>query len=329
MNVTLAMHQASLAHIGDRLDALGLDAQIVTFDDAGQFSGLSSINSVTVSAENVEADYVWLSAHLPSRNAAFQTVLAMKRVGVLQTFNAGLDDPFYRAAANKGITICNSSAQGVAIAEYVLGQVMAVFQPFAQQRKQQNAREWKLTRYREISRTSWLIIGYGPIGQAVAHRVKAFGADVAVVRRSPGAGPEVDRVGTLSDLPDLLGRADVVVLACPLNDQTHGMANTAFFDAIKPGAVLVNVARGPLIDDGALIAALDSGAVETAILDVFHTEPLPADDPLWAHPGVRLTPHTSFAGDGVQGRWDQLFLDNFARFVWGEPLEQVVDPADL
>ena len=82
-----------------------------------------------------------------------------------------------------------------------------------------------------------------------------------------------------------------------------------------------------MIDDTALIAALDSDQLETAILDVFHTEPLPADDPLWSHPSVRLTPHTSFAGNGSQGRWDQLFLDNIARFTAEEPLGQEVDPA--
>ena len=114
-----------------------------------------------------------------------------------------------------------------------------------------------------------------------------------------------------------------------MNDTTRGMVDAAFFDAVKPGAILVNVARGPLIDDAALIAALDRGQVDTAVLDVFHTEPLPVDDPLWAHPKVRLTPHTSFAGDGVQHRWDQLFLDNIARFARGEPLERVVDPTEL
>jgi len=120
-----------------------------------------------------------------------------------------------------------------------------------------------------------------------------------------------------------------VVLACSLNDQTRGLVDSAFLAAAKPGAILVNVARGGVIDDSALIAALDRGQVATAILDVFHTEPLPVDDPLWAHPGVRLTPHTSFAGDGVQGRWDALFIDNIGRFARGEPLARVVDPTEL
>ena len=94
-------------------------------------------------------------------------------------------------------------------------------------------------------------------------------------------------------------------------------------------AILVNVARGGLIDDAALIAALDNGRLSTAVLDVFHQEPLPQDDPLWSHPKVRVTSHTSFAGSGVRARWDQLFLETIARYVQGQPLAQEVDPSDL
>ena len=97
----------------------------------------------------------------------------------------------------------------------------------------------------------------------------------------------------------------------------------------KKGAILVNTARGPIVDDAALIDALDAGRIGTAILDVFHTEPLPTDDPLWAHPNIRMTPHTSFAGDGVQDRWDKLFLENLLRYVNGEELFNVFKTADL
>ena len=98
---------------------------------------------------------------------------------------------------------------------------------------------------------------------------------------------------------------------------------------LKPGATLVNIGRGGLIVDHALLAALDRGRLDTAVLDVFRTEPLPKDDPLWSHPGVRLTAHTSFNGDGVQDRWDALFIDNIARYARGVPLAREVDPADI
>ena len=171
------------------------------------------------------------------------------------------------------------------------------------------------------------MLGHGPIGQALTKRLKAFEADVSVIRRTAVPTEHADRVGAVSDLQTFLPDADIVVIACPLNDQTRGMADASFFRAMKPGAILVNIARGPLVDDAALIKGLGEGTPSTAILDVFHTEPLPDDDPLWTHPKVRMTPHTSFAGNGSQGRWDQLFLDNIARFVADEPLGQEVDPA--
>lgn len=328
MPVTVAMYEDSLAHIGERLNALDLDIDVVTFNQHGQFS----IGNKDIRPEDVAVDYFWLSVHLNNgdlREKAFDVVLACKSVDLLQTFNAGLDHPFYRKAAEKGIRLCNSSAQGVAISEYVMGQVLSVLQPIEHQRTIQAARTWERTPFREISRTNWLIIGFGPIGQEVAKRAKAFGAGTMVVRRTPKVSETVDQSGTMDDLANFLPIADVILLACPLNAETRGFADAAFFDKAKNGAILVNIARGGLIDDTALINALDQDRLKTAILDVFHTEPLPTDDPLWSHPKVRLTPHTSFAGDGVQARWDRLFLDNIQRYTKNEPLAQLVNPADI
>ena len=328
MAFTVGMYDASLAHIGERLDGLGLDINVLPFDKSGNFL----VNGAATAPGDVDLDYLWLSSHINADNAqntAFDLAEACRSVGVLQTFNAGLDNPVYKRISDKGTRVCNSSAQGVAIAEYVMAQVLSVTHPVARQRSQQVAKEWKITPFRELSRTHWLIVGYGPIGQEVAKRAKAFGATISVVRRAPATSDVVDKAGTMSDLPALLPDADIIVLACPLNDTTRGFAGADFFRAVKPGAILVNIARGGLIDDAALMAALDDGRLETAVLDVFHTEPLPTDDALWSHPKIRLTPHTSFAGDGGRGRWDQLFLDNLVRFTKGEPLTQEVNPADI
>ncbi len=328
MSVTLAMYDKSHDHIRTRLDVLRLDLKIYTFDK----SGLLSSGGRSVPPSDLAVDYLWLSAPLTAdgfQDGAFELALAMKSVGVLQTYNAGLDHPFYKRMSAKGTLICNSSAQGVAISEYVMAQVLGFVHPIEQQRQLQARREWKITPYRELSQTNWLIIGFGPIGQEVAKRAKAFGATVSVIRRSPAASPFADTVGTMADLTTLLPSADVIVLACPLNATTRGFASTSFFGAVKPGAILVNVARGALIDDAALLGSLDQGRLATAILDVFATEPLPTDDPLWSHPKVRLTSHMSFAGSGVRGRWDQLFLGNIQRFAKGEPLTNVFDPSDF
>ena len=328
MTVTVAMYDKAFEQIRERLFALDLDIVVLTFNRHGMFL----IDGVPTPPRQVSVDYLWLSTHLNADRVAgmaFDLALACKSVDVLQTFNAGLDDPFYRKASDAGIRICNSSAQGVAIAEYVMAQVLAVLHPIALQRQQQAERVWKVTPFREISRTHWLIVGYGAIGPEIARRVKAFGATTSVVRRSPQTSNIVDQAGTLADLPALLPDADVIVLACALTDQTRGMADDRFFSSAKQGAILVNVARGGLVCEPALIDALDSGRLETAVLDVFAEEPLPADNPLWSHPKVRLTPHTSFAGNGGPARWQQLFLDNIARYVRGETLLREVAPADL
>jgi phosphoglycerate dehydrogenase-like enzyme len=328
MPITLGMFETSYAHIGERLRALGLDVAVRTFGKDGMFL----VDGKRVPPGEVALDYVWLSSHINAdgfRDRAFDIVLDCKSIGVLQTFNAGLDHPFYRKLSAKGTRICNSSAQGVAIAEYTLGQVLAVLQPIEQQRSLQAGKQWLITPFREIWRTNWLIIGFGPIGQEIARRVKAFAATTSVVRRTPQASPLADQVGSNADLDKFLPAADVVVLACSLNDDTRGMANAKFFAALKEGAVLVNIARGGLIDDAAMLAALDAGKPATAILDVFHEEPLPTTNPLWTHPRVRLTSHTSFSGSGVRARWDQLFLDNLPRFARGETLIHEVNPKDI
>jgi len=325
MSVSVAMYDKSLSEIGERLDALALDIHLMTFDDAGRLWD----DGVEVSRDEAEIDYVWLSARCKMDGAlekAFEFVLACKSVGVVQTFNAGLDDPWYKKISDKGTRICNSSAQAVGISEYVLAQVMSVIHPVEDQRKLQAEKKWQVTPFREMSRTNWLIIGYGPIGEEIATRVKPFGASISVIRRTPRAADNADRVGTLADLDAFAKDADVIVLACPLNDDTRGFANKHFFSTVKPGAILVNIARGPLIDDKAMIASLDDGQLATAILDVFHEEPLPTDNPMWSHPKVRLTAHTSFAGEAVNARWDILFLENIACFVNGETLNYEVDP---
>jgi phosphoglycerate dehydrogenase-like enzyme len=328
MPVSVGIYDKSYHALKLRIDALALDIDIVPFNRDGKFT----IDGAVKDPAEVNLDYLWLSPDLSVERImpmAFELSVNCGSIKVLQTFNAGLDNPAYKQVAEKGVRICNSSAQAVAISEYVLAQVFLHFQPLVEQRELQTERKWQVTPFREIARTNWLIIGYGPIGRATADRAKAFGANITVVRRSPETGPSVDRVGTMADLPEFLADADVIVLACPLNDTTRGFAGKAFFDGIKPGAVLINIARGGLIEDAELMKALDDGRLAGATLDVFHTEPLPKDDPLWSHPGVSMTSHTSYSGSGVRARWEELFLDNLPRFVNGEKLINEVNPADL
>lgn len=328
MPIRLAVYDKALPVIGDRLGSLGLDLALHTFDAQGKLM----LEGRVLEPEATEIDYLWLSPLVSADrfiDGAFDLALRLRRVGVLQTFNAGLDHPFYKLIAAKGTILSNSSAQSVAISEFVLGQVLALFQPILEQRAMQARREWKTTPFREIAGTRWLIVGYGPIGREIAKRVKAFGGHVTVVRRSPALDPNVDRAGRIADLPHYLPETDVVVLACPLNGETRGLVGDQFFAKLKPGATLVNIARGAIVDDPAMLAALDRGTLDAAILDVFHTEPLPADNAIWAHPKIRMTPHTSFAGSGGRGRWNDLFIENIGRYARGEAMVNIVNPSDL
>ena len=328
MAIRLGLYDKTLERLVDRIRGLGIEFDFRPFNKDGQFV----VDGTVTSPSEVDLDYLWFSADIALdkiQPVAFDLALACKSVGVLQTFNAGLDAPVYKAAAEKGIKINNSSAQSVAISEYVLAHVLNVFHPMEERRELQSDKQWKITPFREIAGTNWIIVGFGPIGKATANLAKAFGATTTVIRRSPATSEIVDRAGTLSDIGKFLGDADVIVLACPLNAQTEGFANASFFAALKPGCVLVNIARGGLVDDAAMIAALDSGQLGTAVLDVFHEEPLPTDNPLWSHPKVRVTGHTSFSGSGTRGRWDELFFENIQRYAKSEPLLNEVDPKDL
>ncbi len=324
MTLDVVMFHAAHERVADRLAALDLPIRVLP----QHADGACAVDGRSVPLAEVGAEVVWLSIEI-AQSGLFDDCMAAiagsDTVKWLQTFNAGLDHSGYRDIAAKGIRIGASNAQAVAIAEYTFAHVLDVFQPLAEQREAHEAGEWKLLRFREVAGTTWLIIGYGSIGQEVGKRARAFGARVLGVRRSARPSPDADEVCAMAELANYLGEADVVVLSCPHTSETDRLVDADFLAACKDGAVLVNVARGGVIDDSALLAALDSGKIGTAVLDVFEPEPLPTDDPYWRHPKVRLTGHCSFAGDGTAARGDALFLANLPRYASGEALVNEVD----
>ena len=169
----------------------------------------------------------------------------------------------------------------------------------------------------------------GHIGRAVAQRARSFDAHVTGVRGRPAGDEPADVTIEPAALASALPDSDVVVLTTPLTDETRGMADAAFFGAMKGGSVLVNVARGGLVDEAALLAALDRGRPAHAVLDVFEEEPLPAWSRFWSHPRVTMSAHCAAASPGTARRNDALFLDNLDRFLSGKPLRMQIDPAFL
>jgi phosphoglycerate dehydrogenase-like enzyme len=238
----------------------------------------------------------------------------------VQIMFAGLDNPVFKQIMGKGIRLTKSSAQAIPIAEHVIAHAFSLIVPIDQQRDAQAKKQWRRTPFREIGQTHWTVVGFGSIGKEIARRVRPFGTRITAVRRSPAPDPLADRVIDLAGLPGVLPDSDVVVLANSLNEETRGMADDRFFGAMKQGAILINIARGALIDEAALQRGLARDKPAHAVLDVFDTEPLPETSWMWTHPKVRVSAHTSNAGDGTPGRGDVLFLENLKRYLAGQPL---------
>jgi phosphoglycerate dehydrogenase-like enzyme len=186
------------------------------------------------------------------------------------------------------------------------------------------AERWSPTPLAIIEGQTLGIVGFGSIGEALAPRAQALGLKVLAVRRSdrPIGVPGVERV---ADIGSLFERSDHVVLAAPATPETTGLVNRALLARAKPGLHLINVARGALIDDDALLLALDSGQLSLASLDVTHPEPLPSSHPFYGHPRIRLSPHTSVHTPRTRINLAAKFADNLSRFRRGAPLDDVVD----
>lgn len=232
---------------------------------------------------------------------------------------AGLDDDVWQRLIARGSVLTGSHLSGVPISEYVLAQVLSWFQEPAGFDAARADQKWDSSPFREIHGSTWVVVGLGAIGDRVAALATAFGAHVIGVRRRPN-GDEPWPTHPLSELNDLVPAADVIVLAVPASTETDGMIDAALLDRCKDDAVLVNVGRGSLVDEAALIAALDAGTFGAALLDVTETEPLPAGHPFWTHDRVRLTPHGSAMSTARFDRCRDQFVSNLHLWLAGEPL---------
>jgi phosphoglycerate dehydrogenase-like enzyme len=325
----ILMTKAAYERVGERLAKVAPDAQVVT----AVSKDLYELGGQPIAAEDIDPEVVWLSLDSYASGTLGQLYGRLMKSASprwTQIMAAGIDNPIFRNILEKGVRLSKSSAQATPIAEYVVAHALSLQVPIPAQAALQAQHEWKSTPYRELAHTRWVMAGFGNIGHEIAKRIKPFGVDLTVVRRSPKAqGDLADRVITLSDLPGVLPDADVVVLACALNDETRNMCDAAFFQALKPGAILINIGRGGLVDEDALKAGLDRDQPAHAVLDVFATEPLPADSWFWDHPKVRVSAHTSNSGDGNLGRGDELFLENLRRYLAKEPLLNEADKSEV
>ncbi|AGM09287.1 D-2-hydroxyacid dehydrogenase [Amycolatopsis keratiniphila] len=252
---------------------------------------------------------------------------AADRLRWLHIASAGVDPVLFPGLQESDVVLTNS--RGVfdgAIAEYVLGVVLTFAKDFARSWDLQKQRQWKHRESERISGRRVLVVGTGPIGRSIARMLRAAGMSVAGVGRRPRAGdPDFGDVYASSELSRHLPGADYVVAVAPLTEQTKGMFDAEAFGVMKPGSRFVNVGRGELVVTSDLIGALRDGPLGGAALDVFDTEPLPAESPLWTMENVLISPHMSGDFVGWRNTLVEVFADNFRRWRAGEALRNVVD----
>ena len=275
---------------------------------------------------------------LPDADAAFTPFIdrdvfaSVSRLRWVQSPAAGVGSLMFPELLASAVVI--TSARGVrarSIAEHVLGMAIALARLLPATLRAQAAHRWAQeeleTEARTLQGLRMGIVGLGAIGMEVVKIAAPFGFRISAIRRRANEPlPEgVDEVWTPDRLPDLLAKSDVVVLAAPHTPETKRLIGRAQIDRMKPGALLINVARGKLVDDEAAIAALRDGRLGGAALDVFSQEPLDASSPYWDLPNVIITPHTSGAMKDYWTPLVALFSDNLRRFEKGEALRNVVD----
>ena len=262
--------------------------------------------------------------------AFFAAALGAPKLRWLQTFNAGVDHPIFARFLERGVRLTNAAgASAGPIAQTALAGLLMLARGFPRWLEAQRRRAWEPHPLdaipRDLRGQVLVIFGLGAIGTELARLSRALGLRVIGVRRGAARGDEpVDELHTPDALRELLPRADWLAIACLLSDETRGAIDAEALARLPRGARLINVARGEIVDEGALIESLRDGRLGGAYLDVFAREPLAPESPLWSLPNVIVTPHNSAASRGNEARQIEIFLDNLARFGRGEPLRNEV-----
>lgn len=234
----------------------------------------------------------------------YHDISAFTNLRYIQLTSAGLDRVPLDYIQNHGIMLHNAAGvYSVPMAEWTVMRILELYKNAARLYANQAARRWEKDRsWQELSGKTACIVGYGAYGAETAKRLKTFDVRILAVNRTVKKSPWVDAFYPLAQLEDVLVQADIVILAIALTDKTRHLMNRARLNSLKPGAILVNAARGGLVDEEALLEALQSGRIAGAALDVFEEEPLSGSSPLWAAENVIITPHNSFVGDGNHAR---------------------------
>ncbi|MEU6711316.1 D-2-hydroxyacid dehydrogenase [Nonomuraea sp. NPDC046802] len=268
--------------------------------------------------------------------ALARTVRSNPRLRWVHTTSAGGGQQVGKAGLSpselRRVTFTTSAGvHGSSLSEFVLLGILSGAKDLPRLLELKSRREWSgRWMSRQVSRQKALILGFGGIGRAVARSLTALGMHVtATSRHADAKHPDVDRFVSLDELPEVIGEMDAVVCALPGTDLTRGIVGERLLALVKPGATFVNVGRGSVVDESALIAALEDGRIAFAALDVFAVEPLPEASPLWTLPNVLISPHTAALAVDEERAVAELFADNATRLLDGEPLMNIVDTVEF
>lgn len=268
---------------------------------------------------------------LPGTQRMYDALLAAPALRWVHIHSAGADRPVYVQLRERGVAVTTSSgANAPVVAQNALLGVLALARHWPRLAAAQREHRWAPLIAsglpRDLQGQTAVVVGWGPVGQEIARLLRALGLRVVVVRRQAGAGDgDGDGVTMVADtqLHEVLPTADWLLLACPLTERTRGLVGARELALLPAHCALVNVARGEVVDEAALVDALRAQRIAGAYLDVFAHEPLPPESPLWDLPNVICTPHSAGFSDGNEQRVARMFLDNLARFVRGEALANV------
>jgi len=302
--------------------------------------GYSHVTAADIHAGTADADICFVSREitgnstkqniLPDTQYFYDALRASKTLRWIQVHSAGADRQIFLDLIARGVTLTTSSgASASLVAQTALTGLLSLSRRFPQLAAAQRAHIWapffKTGLPPDLEGQTALIVGWGPIGQKLGAWLGALGLNIIVVRQSAQSSIEGARVISFSDFATNLPQADWLVLACPLTTQTTNLVSENALSLMKPSAHIINISRGAVIDEPAMIEALTNGRLAGAYLDVFAQEPLAAESPLWDLPNVIATPHTAGFSDGILQRMSQMFIQNLKNWHAGTPLFNVVN----
>lgn len=306
--------ESAAEQVRERIAAKGLPVELLVIGPDGHAS----------------ADLSQASAffRLDMSRAIYERILeAAPQLRWVHTGSAGVDGLINQTLRERTITLTNSAgAYGIPIAEWVLHALLMIVKRAPQQLAAQQERRWQDSiGFDELTGKTLTILGAGGIGREIARRAAAFDMRIWGVNRSGRDVPHVERIVSGEQWRDLLPETDMLVLAAPLTESTRNLIGARELALLPERAWLINIARGTIVDEAALIEALRTGAIAGAALDTFVKEPLPPDSPLWTLPNVIISPHHSGSSPRSQERVVDLFMENLERFVNGAELRNIVD----